>query len=169
MPEHALPSHKEKAHELIMYLIFGVLATIFYFIIRLSIFSINENAVFSETVAQVVAIIFAFIANKLWVFKNQDKNKSVFLQFIHFLVGRLFVLAICLALAFLAIDKYHDFFIHLLHLNKIDYANFLFSNTLTKNIIGTSLLLENFIFAMLGQIIAIVTNYIISKFIVFKN
>ncbi|MDR0614472.1 MAG: GtrA family protein [Lactobacillales bacterium] len=169
MSEYTLTSHREKAQELIRYLVFGILATIVYFIIRLSIFSINENAVFSETIAQVIAIIFAFITNKIWVFKNQDKDKSVFLQFFHFIIGRLFVLVICLVLAFLAVDKYHDFFIYLFRLKKIDYANFLFSSALTKNVIGTPLLLENFIFAMLGQIIAIVTNYIISKFIVFKN
>ncbi|MDR1522266.1 MAG: GtrA family protein [Streptococcaceae bacterium] len=169
MPECTLTSHKEKTDELLMYFFFGFLATIVYFIVRLFIFSINENASFSETIAQIVSIIFAFITNKFWVFKNQNKEKGLWLQFFCFVVGRLFVLAICLVLAFFAIDKYHNFFIRLFYLNKIDYTNFLFSNPLTKNVIGTSLLLENFIFAILGQTVAIATNYIISKFIVFKN
>ncbi|MDR1013327.1 MAG: GtrA family protein [Lactobacillales bacterium] len=167
MPTYSLTTRQKKAHELWMYLVFGILATIVYFIIRLSIFSINENATFSETIAQIVAIIFAFITNKFWVFKNQNKEKTVFLQFFHFVIGRLLVLAICLVLAFFAIDKYHNFFIHLFCLDKINYTHLLFKNALTKNVISSPLLLENFIFAMLGQIIAIITNYAISKFIVF--
>ncbi|MDR3156499.1 MAG: GtrA family protein [Lactobacillales bacterium] len=169
MSKQQILTQKNKANEFIMYLIFGFLTTIVYFFIRLTVFALYDTASLSATIANIVAVIFAFITNKFWVFKNQNKGKSTLLQFFHFTIGRLVVFTIDVAIAYFAIDKFHEFFIHLFHLNNIDYTQFLLNNGLTQKTIGNPIALENFIFTIIGQIIAIITNYFISKFIVFKK
>jgi len=161
---------KEQTREIIRYLIFGVLATFVYFITRLTIFGIFGSATLSVVIAQVVSILFAFTTNKFWVFKNKNKNKkkSIIQQFFYFLTGRLLVFVIDVLLTYFAVDKYHDFFVQLFHLGTLNYNSFLFGNSLTENIIGTPMLLENFIFTIIGLITGIVINYLISKFIIFK-
>jgi putative flippase GtrA len=169
MSKQQILTQKDKANEFIMYLIFGVLTTIVYFFIRFTVFALYDSASLSATIANIVAVIFAFITNKFWVFKEQNKRKSILLQFFHFTIGRLAVFTIDVAIAYFAIDKFHDFFIHLFHLNTINYTQFLLNNRLTQKTIGNPLAFENFIFTIIGQIIAIITNYFISKFIVFKK
>lgn len=169
MSKQQILTHKNKARELIMYVTFGILTTIVYFFVRFTVFALCSIASLSAIIANIIAVIFAFITNKFLVFKNQNKRKSISLQFFHFTIGRLVVLAIDVAIAYFAIDKFHDFFIHLFNLNAINYTQFLLNNRLTQKTIGNPLALENFIFTIIGQIIAIIANYFISKFIVFKK
>ena len=69
----------EKYRELIQYLIFGVLTTIVNFVVYYTlkfIFGTVEGAygVAFNTIANILAIIFAYVTNRIWVFKSEAKG-----------------------------------------------------------------------------------------------
>ena len=69
----------DKYRELIQYLIFGVLTTIVNFVVYYTlkfIFGTAEGAygVVFNTIANIIAIIFAYITNRIWVFKSEAKG-----------------------------------------------------------------------------------------------
>ncbi len=71
----------KKYKEVILYLIFGVLTTlvniIAYFI---STRFLNLDAYISNIIAWILSVIFAFITNKLYVFKSKNTNLQVILK-----------------------------------------------------------------------------------------
>lgn len=156
--------------ESITYIIFGVLTTIVYFISRFMVVNLTGSSMLGVTIAQVVAILFAYVTNKVFVFKNSDWHFLVVIkQLFGFILGRLFVFGLDLGITFLAVEKYSQFFIHLFFFDKIDYDVILFSHPLTTKFIGSADLLNEFLFALLVQVLAIVINYLISKKAVFKK
>lgn len=156
--------------ESISYLVFGVLTTVVYFITRFTIIALTDNSMLGVTLAQVIAILFAYITNKVFVFKNKEwRVKHVLKQLFGFVLGRLFVFTLDLGITFITVEKFSNFFIHLLFLDKINYDFILFSSSLTKHFIGSSKLLNEFIFALLVQVLAIIINYLISKKAIFKK
>ncbi|MDI8901481.1 GtrA family protein, partial [Salmonella enterica subsp. enterica serovar Montevideo] len=115
-------------------------------------------------------IVFAFFTNKYFVFLDKESNPLVVLkQFFVFLSGRLFVFFLDISITFLAVQRYSDTLIRFFNLEKLPYDHFLFSNTLTRNFIGTPKLLNEFFWALVVQVLAIVINYVISKRKVFKK
>ncbi|MEG0550663.1 MAG: GtrA family protein [Vagococcus sp.] len=156
--------------ESITYIIFGVFTTLVYFITRFMVVNLTGNSMLGVTIAQVVAILFAYLTNKVFVFKNKDWQPLVVLkQLFGFILGRLFVFALDLGLTFIAVEKFSDFFIHLFFFDKINYDFILFSHPLTTKFIGSAELLNEFVFALFVQVLAIVINYLISKKAVFKK
>lgn len=156
--------------ETLLYLFYGVLTTFVYFIIRFTVFSISEQAMLSVVLAQIGAILFAFVTNKLFVFKDNTKEiKKLIKQLFIFILGRLLTFLIDVLITYIAIEKFSQFFINILHLDVLPYDSFIFSNGLTSHFIGSSILLNQFLFALLSQILAIVINYVISKKKVFKK
>ncbi|WP_144264239.1 GtrA family protein, partial [Oenococcus oeni] len=79
-----------KNYEIILYLIFGILTTVVYFIARFLTLNLSKNALLAVAVAQILAILFAFITNKIWVFKKAEKA-PLLIQFLKFVAARLFV------------------------------------------------------------------------------
>ncbi len=81
----------KKYKELIVYGIFGVMTTLVDFLsyyALANIFGIEENL--SNVISQIIAIIFAFITNKIFVFKDKKYGlKDVSLQFAKFFSMRL--------------------------------------------------------------------------------
>ena len=65
-----------KCREVLMYLVFGGLTTLVnilsFFILR----KLSVGVYVSNLIAWVVAVLFAFITNKLFVFESKDKSKS---------------------------------------------------------------------------------------------
>lgn len=157
-------------NEMILYLIFGVLTTIVYFVSRFLVVGLTGNSLIAVIVAQVSAIVFAFFTNKYFVFLDKESKPLVVLkQFFVFLSGRLFVFFLDISITFLAVQRYSNTLIRFFNLEKLPYDQFLFSNTLTRNFIGTPKLLNEFFWALVVQVLAIVINYIISKRKVFKK
>lgn len=156
--------------ETFLYLIFGILTTIVYFVTRFSVVTISGQAMLSVVLAQIAAILFAFVTNKIFVFKDNTKGIIPLLkQLVIFILGRLFTFVLDLLITYIAIEKFADFFINLFYLKHLPYESFVFSNGLTKNFIGNPVLLNQFIFALIIQVFAIVVNYFISKKKVFKK
>ncbi|MDR2464864.1 MAG: GtrA family protein [Streptococcaceae bacterium] len=157
------------ANEVVLYLIFGVLTTLVYFITRFTVLSFGLNTIIALTIAQIAAVLFAFFTNKLFVFKSTKSDKPVLLEFIQFVGGRLTGYFIDFIISYLCIELGARFFIALFHLKGLPYQSTLFKTAPFSDLIGTPELVNQFIWALVIQVLIIVINYFISKFIVFKK
>lgn len=152
--------------EKVKYLFWGIVTTVFYLIVRLVSIRVIDNDMIPVLISQFFTVLFAFIVNKFFVF-SQIQKKNIFVQFINFVLGRLVVAGLDLFLTYIMIDRYSSIFIHLLFLNKINFQSIPFSIPIVHAIISNSVELNSFIVIILIQIIAIVVNYIISKYLIF--
>ena len=79
--------------EIILYLVFGVLSTVVNLGVKLGLIKtvLDEHNPFQLQVAifiaWFVAVIFAYVTNRIFVFESKEKNK--FKEFIKFFVGRI--------------------------------------------------------------------------------
>ncbi|MBQ4116484.1 MAG: GtrA family protein [Clostridia bacterium] len=96
-----------KYKEVISYLFFGVLTTAVDFVsyyILTRFLSLDEG--FSNVLAQFLAIIFAYVTNKLFVFEDKTNTiKSLIIQFGKFFSLRLVTLVLNTVLFVIMIDK----------------------------------------------------------------
>lgn len=79
--------------ETLSYLLFGLLTTIVNYSAFMSIFILcnKSNALISNLVAFIIATIFAYITNKIWVFKSNIWSLDILkLEIITFLSARIF-------------------------------------------------------------------------------
>ena len=123
-----------KTHrEIISYIFFGALTTFVDFatyIVLTRFLSLNEDL--SNVISQAVAIIFAFIVNKLFVFEDKENNvKAVFGQFLKFTSLRLTTLFLNSALFFVMTE--------LININDI----------ITKALVSVIVIILNYIFSKL--------------------
>ncbi|UUV98178.1 GtrA family protein [Vagococcus luciliae] len=158
-----------KRRELLWYSIFGTTATFIYFFIRFMSKNWTDNVLVSVILAQSVAIVFSFFANKFFVFKNTGLGLARSLkQFIEFIAGRLFVIMLDLGIAYFFAEKYSRLMISVFHLQRINYQQLIFRHPLIGPYMGNAYLLNEFIFTVLSQILATIINYVVSKRIVFN-
>lgn len=67
----------EKYREIISYLFFGVLTTAVNFVVYLPVYNIlGFSASVSNMIAWVVAVVFAYFVNKLFVFRSLDWSRQ---------------------------------------------------------------------------------------------
>lgn len=80
--------------EIFLYVLFGGLTTvisILSFAVAYELCNINEHI--ANIISWILAVTFAFITNKTWVFKGSvDNHETVFKQALSFYVGRVFTL-----------------------------------------------------------------------------
>lgn len=158
-----------KRRELLLYSVFGTTATFIYFFIRFMSKEWTDNVLMTVILAQSVAIVFSFFANKFFVFKNTGLGFfQSFKQFIEFIAGRLFVIMLDLGIAYFFVEKYSKVMISLLHLQKINYQKMILTHPLIGPYMGNAYLLNEFIFTVLSQVLATIINYVVSKRIVFN-
>ena len=143
----------EQFKELIKYLFFGVLTTI----VSLLSFKIFDSVLgqklylVSNIFSWILAVAFAFITNKIWVFRSKSVKKSViFRELFSFVTARILSLLIEEGGLWLLVD--------ILNLGKMQPFK-----VLSFSING------NFIAKLIMQIIVVILNYVFSKFIIFKN
>lgn len=90
-------------HELLLYIIFGVLTTLVNIIIYL-LFNklLGVNYIISNILAWIFSVLLAYVTNRIWVFKSNNSNiiKEVSL----FFAGRLFSGIVDTGLMYLFID-----------------------------------------------------------------
>lgn len=134
--------------ETIAYIICGGLTTL----INILVFgamnrTIGEsNIIWSETIAFIIATLFAYITNKYFVFRQKNTStKAVIQQILTFFTGRIISYGIDLILMIGAKDILHAGSIEILHINGL---------TIAKIPVAT---------------IVIIINYIFSKIIVFHK
>lgn len=90
--------------ETMSYLIFGVLTTVVDFIIYIICTSLSVNYLWANVIAWCGAVIFAYITNKLFVFKsNAKKFKELLNEFLSFVTGRVFSLIFSLVFIYMTV------------------------------------------------------------------
>lgn len=134
----------KKYKEIILYLIFGVLATVVSLGVKYALlFTVLEasNAVqlqIAVIISWVAAVLFAYFTNRNFVFESKNQNKLK--EFSSFVVARITTLIMEMIIMW--------FFVTLLGLNSNLYV---------------------VIFTLISQVVVIVGNYILSKLFVFKK
>ena len=80
--------------EVLMYLFFGTLTTVIS-IVTFSLFFelLKINELISNVISWIVAVLFAFVTNRIWVFEK-GKNEGIIFQGIKFYGGRVATLLI---------------------------------------------------------------------------
>lgn len=95
-----------KYWDLITYLFFGVLTTVVNYLVYLPVYNLlGLSAAVSNAIAWVVAVAFAFLTNKPFVFKSNDWSKeTVVPELTKFVSCRVASGAMETAILFLAVD-----------------------------------------------------------------
>lgn len=141
----------DKHREIIVYLIFGVLTTA----VNLATFYAMENItdisyLVNNAVAWVVGVIFAFVTNKIFVFRSKSWKPSVAVkEGIEFLGARLFSFGVEEIGLWLLVD-----IIGLSSFSKVVFGFELSGELISKVILA---------------IVVVILNYIFSKLVIFKK
>ena len=133
--------------ETVLYLIFGVLATVLnivLFYLFVNIWKISTGI--GNILDTIICILFQYFTNRIWVFKSKNKGKEVIKEFIQFLLARGITAIIDQIFVVVGID----FFV----VKYISYSK----QEIFK--IGIKIL---------SNIIVIALNYIFSQIFVFNN
>lgn len=97
--------YKEK----IMYLIFGVLTTVFCLGLKFLLekcFGIVGG--YSVIIAEPLAMLFAYVTNKIWVFESKCKNfNELIKEMLSFFSARIFTIFLSWFISFIFVDKLH--------------------------------------------------------------
>lgn len=125
-----------KYKEVINYLIFGflsfVVSMLTYYLARLCF-----DYVVSNLVSWIMAVIFAYVTNKRFVFESKVNSKQKLIkEFFVFVMSRIFTLILETILMYVMIDWIH---------------------------------MNDMLVKVIAQIVVILTNYILSKLIIFKK
>ena len=154
----------EKYREIIVYLVFGVITTAVSMGVYFAILLLAEhlggispdapkfNAVrlAAQILQWVAGVLVAFFTNKKWVFNaGGTTKKETVNELSKFALGRVGTLGLDTALTFGTVWM----------LNAMNYVPFKFILTFTADLWSK----------IVASIVVIITNYIISKFIVFKK
>ena len=132
----------KKHREVISYLFWGGVA----FVLSMVLFwvfnsKLGMGEVTANTVDWIIVMVFAFFTNKLFVFRSKAGSAAAFgKEFLSFVLARLFTLFLEDAIIWLGCDK-----------------------------LGFNSELGALVVKLIGQFVVIVTNYILSKLIVFKK
>ena len=154
----------EKYREIITYIFFGIITTavsmgvyfaILLFAEHIGKISPNEsrfNAVrlVAQIIQWVAGVLVAFFTNKKWVFNAGGTTKrETMCELLNFSLGRIGTLGIDTALTFGTVWL----------LNALNYVPFKFILTFTADLWSK----------IVASVVVIITNYVISKFFVFKK
>lgn len=109
----ALTSKKEfkaflkKYSEVIAYLFFGALTTLINLVTFWFLSTVfNLETVIATVIAWIIAVVFAFITNKIWVFKSKSKNtRETTREAAMFTIARLVTLGVEVFLMWLMVDN----------------------------------------------------------------
>ena len=99
----------KKHKEIILYLVFGGLTTLVNYA-SYFIFShlINCSVVTSTIIAWIIAVLFAYITNKLWVFESKSiKKKALLKEAVSFFAARAFSGVLDVGIMALFVDELH--------------------------------------------------------------
>ncbi len=144
MKESRLTILLKRNRELITYIIFGLLATflnwiVYSLLVELATLSITA----SNAIAWFVAVLFAFMTNKVFVFNSRSKNTSLILrEAVTFFCSR-FISGII----------------------EVLLPTFLYSLGLNQSIFG----IKGFAAKIAVSLIVVLLNYVTSKFLVFTS
>lgn len=132
--------------EILSYLFFGGATTLVSILSRLGIYHISHQEILATALANIIGILFAFITNDTFVFKQERKNWSI--RLVKFFLARLSTLGLDVLLTYIFVTSYPNII-----------GQFVKYNIDKVNTIET----------ILAQILIIILNYILSKIYIFKK
>lgn len=164
----------QKYEEALMYIFFGALTTLVYYIARfgsrLLLGDLGGAAMIATAIAQVTAITFAFITNKKFVFKSKTESMGQLVrEAVSFYAGRGVTFLLDMLITFIFVEKCSGFFIDLFSLEKINYGSSLMQISLVNKLAGSPEKMNEFIWTMLSQVMILILNYFFSKLFVFRK
>lgn len=117
----------KKYEEVILYLIFGVLTTIVNILVYYLLTKIGLWYILSNILAWAIAVLFAFVTNRKFVFKS--KNNNMLKEFYLFVSARIFSGVIDTLIMFVGIDilKISDLIIKVFANVVVVIINYIFS------------------------------------------
>ena len=133
-------------NEILSYLFFGGATTLVSIVSRLVIYHISHQENLATALANIIGILFAFITNDIFVFKQERKDRAIRLT--KFFLARLSTLGLDLLLTYIFVTTFPDIIGQFVEFN-IDRVNT--------------------IETILAQILIIILNYIFSKIYIFKG
>ncbi len=141
----------KKHKQIILYVVFGFLTTLVNYVSYFLCKAVGIRYEIATVIAWICAVLFAFITNKMFVFESRDsKAKTVSKEIAMFFAGRVFSLFLELIIMKIGMDIIHAG----------NFTVFLFEKNLP---------LGEFITKTVAGIVVLITNFIISKFIIFKK
>ena len=132
--------------EILSYLFFGGATTLVSILSRLVIYHISHQEILATALANIIGILFAFITNDTFVFKQERKNWPM--RLVKFFLARLSTLGLDLLLTYIFVTTFPDVI-----------GQFVEYNIDRVNMIET----------ILAQILIIILNYVFSKIYIFKG
>ncbi|MDU6558246.1 MAG: GtrA family protein [Streptococcus sp.] len=132
--------------EILSYLFFGGATTLVSILSRLAIYHISHQEILATALANIIGILFAFITNDTFVFKQERKNWLI--RLVKFFLARLSTLGLDVLLTYIFVTTFPD---------------------LIGQFVEYSIDRVNVVETILAQILIIVLNYIFSKIYIFKR
>ena len=133
-------------NELLAYLFFGIATTLVSILSRLVIYQLTHQELLATALANIIAILFAFITNDRLVFKQARQNWTT--RLVKFFLARLSTFLLDLLFTFLFVTQ----FPHII-------GQFVNENLDNINAIET----------IIAQFLIIILNYILSKVYIFNK
>lgn len=128
------------SYEMVSYLFFGVGTSAVDYIVFSALNATKLSSLITNVISTVCAIIFAYVTNKLWVFKSNTHGfKEILLEFFRFTEARLATLVMTEIILFISI---------------MIYGNDQAANQVAK---------------LIAMVLTVIVNYIFSKLFIFSN
>ena len=131
-------------NEILSYFFFGGATTLVSILSRLAISQVSHQEILATAVANIIGILFAFITNDTFVFKQKRKNWPTRLA--KFFLARLSTLGLDILLTYIFVTSFPDIIGQFVN-NQLDQVNA--------------------IETLIAQVLIIILNYIFSKVYVF--
>ena len=96
----------ETYKEIMAYLFFGVCTTVVNFVIYFACTQILDiNYLIANALSWIGAVVFAYVTNRIWVFKSKSKGiRAIFKEILTFVSCRLFSGVIDMLIMFIGVD-----------------------------------------------------------------
>lgn len=141
-----------KHRELIIYIIVGGLTTVVNYIIHFGLRFLGANYYIALSIAWLGAVLFAYVANRIFVFESKTKGKAQIKEFALFIFARVFSYGLELLISFIFIDLAHaDSFVW------------------QPDFIDAVIPMGELIVKTVAQVVIVLSNYIFSKLVIFKK
>lgn len=142
----------KKHRELIIYIIVGGLTTVVNYIIHFGLRFLGANYYIALSIAWLGAVLFAYVANRIFVFESKTKGKAQIKEFALFIFARVFSYGLELLISFIFIDLAHaDSFVW------------------QPDFIDVVIPMGELIVKTVAQVVIVLSNYIFSKLVIFKK
>lgn len=142
----------KKHRELIIYIIVGGLTTVVNYIIHFGLRFLGANYYIALSIAWLGAVLFAYVANRIFVFESKTKGKAQIREFALFIFARVFSYGLELLISFIFIDLAHaDSFVW------------------QPDFIDAVIPMGELIVKTVAQVVIVLSNYIFSKLVIFKK